>query len=490
MDTLLDRSRLDYKIGNYATGPANALKDPMLHPKVQTIRRKMAAIMRPLDKFDMAKKIPTDNYHISRKIDGEFTVLVFDGESAITVNPGGTVRTGLAFMDEAADLLKKAGIKQAMIAGELYVEPDADKTRSRVRDVMVIARKPKNESDLKRLKFAVFEIIERDRQTYSNYADSWKAIAELFGNGKTIHPVETVIGEKSTLIAQCFENWVEKEEAEGVVVRGESCGMFKIKPRHNLDVVILGFTEGTGDRTGMIHDVLVGIMRQDETFQLLTHVGGGFSEEMRRNLFSDLEDIVVESEYSEVNSDHVAYRMVEPKYIIEISCLDLIVETTRQATVDKIVLNWNPGQKRYEVLRRMPLANVISPQFVKFREDKSVNPQDLRIEQITGLVEVPLADISAKEYKLPESTLLKRRVATKTLKGAEMVRKLVMWKTNKESLSVDEYPAYVLHFTDYSPNRKNPLSRDIRVSNSVEQIEALWLEMEKQNFVRGWKVID
>jgi hypothetical protein len=211
---------------------------------------------------------------------------------------------------------------------------------------------------------------------------------------------------------------------------------------------------------------------------------------MRRNLLSDLEDIIAESEYSEVNTDHVAYRMVEPKYIIEISCLDLIIETTRQATVDKIVLNWNPAQKRYEVLRRMPLANVISPQFVKFREDKSINPQDLRIEQITGLVEVPLADISAKEYKLPESTLLKRRVATKTLKGAEMVRKLVMWKTNKESLSVDEYPAYVLHFTDYSPNRKNPLSRDIRVSNSAEQIEALWSEMEQKNFVRGWKVLD
>jgi len=84
-----------------------------------------------------------------------------------------------------------------------------------------------------------------------------------------------------------------------------------------------------------------------------------------------------------------------------------------------------------------------------------------------------VGDVSAKEYKLPESTLLKRQVATKTLKGAEMVRKLVMWKTNKESLQEDEYPAYVLHFTDYSPNRKNPLSRDIRVSNSAEQIEAL-----------------
>ena len=488
MDTFVDRSRLDYKIGNYATAPANALKDPMLHPKVQMFRRRMANNMRPLDKSDISKRIPTDEYHISRKIDGEFTVLLFDGESAITVNPGGTVRTGLDFMAEAASLLKKAGIKQAAIAGELYVQPDNDKTRSRVRDVIAIARKPYTESDVKRLKFAAFDIMEWDQKPYPMYADTWNAIVEIFGNGETIHPVETAIGEKTAQIKDYFEQWVEVEGAEGVVVRGKSSGIFKIKPRHNIDAIVLGFSEGTDDRTGMLRDLLVGIMRRDETFQLLTHVGGGFTEKMRRELLSTLKEIVVESEYSEINSDRVAYLMVEPKYVIEISCLDLIAETTKQKTVDKMVLDWNAAKQCYEVIRRMPLANVISPQFVKIREDKSVNPVDLRIEQITGLVEVPLGDVSAKEYKLPESTLLKRRVATKTLKGAEMVRKLVMWKTNKESS--DEYPAYVLHFTDFSPNRKNPLSRDIRVSNSEEQIEALWLEMEKKNFVRGWKAID
>ena len=219
MDTLIDKSRLDYKIGNYATGSANALKDPMLHPKVQMFRRKMAGNMRPLDKSDIAKKIPTDNYHISRKIDGEFTVLLFDGESAITVNPGGTVRTGLDFMAEAASLLKQAGIKQAAIAGELYLQPDEEKTRSRVRDVIAIARKPKHESDLKRLKFAAFDIMECDQKTYPTYADAWNAIAEIFGEGKHIHPVETVMGENPAQIEEYFEQWVENEGAEGVVVR-------------------------------------------------------------------------------------------------------------------------------------------------------------------------------------------------------------------------------------------------------------------------------
>ena len=33
-----------------------------------------------------------------------------------------------------------------------------------------------------------------------------------------------------------------------------------------------------------------------------------------------------------------------------------------------------------------------------------------------------------------------------------MVRKFVLWKTNKEQS--EDYPAFVVHFTDFSPNRK------------------------------------
>jgi hypothetical protein len=66
-----------------------------------------------------------------------------------------------------------------------------------------------------------------------------------------------------------------------------------------------------------------------------------------------------------------------------------------------------------------------------------------------------------------------------------MVRKLVMWKTNKEQESED-YSAFVIHYTDFSPNRKEPLQRDIRVSNSQEQIEAMWVALKEANIKKGW----
>jgi hypothetical protein len=44
----------------------------------------------------------------------------------------------------------------------------------------------------------------------------------------------------------------------------------------------------------------------------------------------------------------------------------------------------------------------------------------------------------------------------------------------------------VLHLTDYSPNRKNQLERELRVSNSREQIDAFWAEFAKDYFGKGW----
>ena len=75
-----------------------------------------------------------------------------------------------------------------------------------------------------------------------------------------------------------------------------------------------------------------------------------------------------------------------------------------------------------------------------------------------------------------------------------MVRKLVMWQTNKAEESQQsearDFPAYVIAFTDYSPNRKTPLERDIRVSNSREQIDSLWCELVKEYVVKGWTRVD
>lgn len=484
---IFDRSRVEFQLAGYGVAPVTAIGDPSIHPRVQEYRRQVGSRMVPLDKEGIRGKVPQASYHVSRKIDGEFTALVYRDGEVFTVNPGGTVRVGMPWMEEAAQRLSKAGVKDAVIAGELYVER-TDEGRARVHDVTTVTRSPESVDDLNRLRFAVFDLMSLDgEQPGDCLADTWRTIEKLFGGGSGIHPVEATEASSVEDIEKQFEKWVEEEGAEGIVLRSDTAGRFKVKPRHTLDVVVVGFTESTDDRQGLLHDLLVAVMRDEGTLQILTRVGGGFTDDQRRQMLGELKDMVVESEYAEINADHVAYQMVRPEWVIEISCIDLVSQTTIGGPVSRMVLDWNVDKSdSYHVVRRMPLASVISPQFIRRREDKSVCVEDVRIRQATDLVEVPFADRDARDVSLPKSEVLRREVYTKQLKGETMVRKFVMWKTNKE-LQSDEYPAYVVHYTDFSPNRKAPLARDIRVSSSREQIEKLWDDLKTANIKKGWE---
>ena len=69
----------------------------------------------------------------------------------------------------------------------------------------------------------------------------------------------------------------------------------------------------------------------------------------------------------------------------------------------------------------------------------------------------------------------------------KLVRKFLLWKTNKEN-ETDNYPAFVAYHADFSPSRKVPLTREVRVSNSETQILALWHELKEENIKKGWEL--
>ena len=483
-NTILDLARFDIKLGDYAVGPATAVADASALVAAQDYRRSAAARMMPIGQADIPSKIPSGDYHVSRKVDGEFTVLNFVEGSAFSINPGGTVRIGLPWLQEAAEALSAAGIKKARIAGELHVH--RDQRRARVHDVSTVARNPKTAAELQQLRFAAFDVIDIDGQPAAeNYAATYQTLESLFGKCQSIAPVETRVVQSIGEIQQLYVEWVENENAEGLVVRSDSSGTFKIKPRHTLDAIVIGFTESTEDRQGMLHDLLLALMRHDGTLHVLTRVGGGFSDDLRRSMLSDLQEMVVSSEYVEVNSDYVAYKMVKPEWVVEISCLDLISETTRGRPVNRMVIDFESATQGYRVVRRLPLVTAISPQFVRRREDKQARVEDVRLSQVTDIVEVAMTDADAKSFSLPVTEVLRRQVYTKLLKGAMLVRKFVLLKTNKEQ-SGDEFPAYVVHYTDFSPNRKEALTREVMVSNSRTQIDELYEALKTENIKKGW----
>lgn len=482
---LINKEACKERVAGYFTGKSDALADISILQRVRMRRRQLGQMTMALDRELAKKRIPSGDYHISRKIDGEFTCLVYSEGEVFTINPGGTIRMGAPFHEEAKATLDETDVNFAIFGGELYVRRE-DGKRPRVHDVVRVARAPESEEDVASLCFGIFNIYEwNDEQRSGIYAERFDRITEIFGDNDLIHPVETVIGDGSKSVLKQLKKWVDGEGAEGVVARSDTAGVFKVKPRHTIDLVAVGFTEGLDDRSGMLHDVMLASVRSDDTYHVIGRVGGGFSDDERIQMLKLLEEHVVESEYAEVNSDRVAYRMIEPGIVFEISCLDIIARTSRGNTIDKMVLDWNDDERLWEGVRRLPLCSIISPQFLRIRDDKKANKEDVRFSQLTDIVEIPSANVVSEELKLPESELLKRSVATKELRGATMVRKLMLWKTNKEEKSSD-YPAFVLHLTDYSPNRKDPLKHEIRVSSSVDQMDQYWGEWEKKYFVSGW----
>ena len=94
---LVDKEACKERVAGYFTGKSDALADITILQRVRMRRRQLGQMTMALDRELAKKRIPSGDYHISRKIDGEFTCLVYSEGEVFTINPGGTIRTCLLY---------------------------------------------------------------------------------------------------------------------------------------------------------------------------------------------------------------------------------------------------------------------------------------------------------------------------------------------------------------------------------------------------------
>ena len=112
----------------------------------------------------------------------------------------------------------------------------------------------------------------------------------------------------------------------------------------------------------------------------------------------------------------------------------------------------------------------------------------MRFSQVEECCWVTLEKAGSAFEALPASKLLDRQAYTKETKGQIAVRKLLLWQTNKEKIST-EYPAFVVHWTDYSPGRKEPLRHTVRPAATKKDAEHLAKGLIEANIKKGWEQI-
>src|SRR5437868_7715576 len=85
LNLTFNKARFETKMGDYAVGSVTDLAETACHQRTQEYRRLAGSRMVAIGKDDIRRKLPEAEYHVSRKVDGEITVLAFDGKQAMTV---------------------------------------------------------------------------------------------------------------------------------------------------------------------------------------------------------------------------------------------------------------------------------------------------------------------------------------------------------------------------------------------------------------------
>jgi len=166
----------------------------------------------------------------------------FDGENIVALHPSGTVRSGLPCIDEAAKLLKKAKVKSCVFAAEYYLADGVRESRA-LEQVLRVLRSPSTKKELERINLAVFDIAEVDGKPLASASKVFATLETWFGGNKSVRPVEHKEVSKTESILELYLDWVISEGAEGLVVRHDQTGYYKVKVRHNLDAAIGGYKE-------------------------------------------------------------------------------------------------------------------------------------------------------------------------------------------------------------------------------------------------------
>jgi hypothetical protein len=167
---------------------------------------------------------------------------------------------------------------------------------------------------------------------------------------------------------------------------------------------------------------------------------------------------------------------------MELSCLDVISETTKGA-IHKSVLNYSK-KEGYTFKEQAATISCISPVFERFRDDKKATSADAGEKQFSYLIEENAKEESAD---LKPSTIKLREVYTKSGKGGTAVRKFLGIQTHKEKTG--KYSPFIVLYTDFSAGRKTPLEQDIFLCATSKDMEIKMAKLIEENIKKGWEKI-
>jgi len=473
-------------LGKGQTVENDGIAAPEVLSKLKGYRKTVVAGYRPLLLDEISSNLTSGEMYISPKIDGELWFMIIEDDEVVLSNTRGKLIAGDIPLISEVSKISKRFKGRVILVGELFVA--SKKSRPRVSD-LASALGGGAKAEVEKLGFAAFDIISGGDVESSiplvDYKDRLALIQRLLADGKRAKCVKTETINSPGEVINYFDNWVDAGKAEGLVIRAGEGRIYKVKPSLSIDAVIIGYTEKSGD-SSQVRSIILALMRADDTFQLLGSCGSLGDEKARKEMMQKIQKSQVKSNWRHTSGDGAIYHFVKPEVIVEIKVVDVQGEDSSGDSIRKMVLSIKDNE--WVALQKLPCASVHHPVFIRYRSDKQVNALDLRIEQISDRCLISNKEINAEVVTLPPSEIVRREVYSKTIKEITSVRKLVILKTNKEEVDSD-FPAYVVHWTDFSPDRKDPLKREVRLASVKETATTIAEEMLEKNIKKGWEKV-
>ena len=441
-------------------------------------RRLVASRYRAIKPTELAD-LPAGELWISPKIDGELAGIEFhEGDVSLATKGGREIPDCLLLRALRAAAGRVNG--PLRIVGELHCRADGG-SRPRVGDVS--AALAGNASLLDRLSFAGFDLLACEGHALpADHEQRLDAIREALAGLQAASAVQARRTADRGEIRGAWQDWVADGKSEGMVARTADGRIFKIKPDISIDAVIIAFTTRC-DAPNQVRSVLLGLVRDDGSYQLIGGLGGVGSSAQREALFGQLSGMEVPSSLRQPSSDGGIFRFVRPGLVAEVNCSDVQAEDSTGQPLQRWVLRFDG--EGWNGLAMDPGVSLLHPQMVRIRNDKQATPSDAGFSQIAQRCTLPAADRRDLGER-GDVVVVVRRIWTKCAKGKTAVRKLLAWSTGRER---DGWPAWVVHFTDYSPDRKTPLERTFRAARTRGEADAIAARLLEENVKKGWEEV-
>lgn len=450
------------------------LKDASLTDLLAGYRRRIAGNYRPLPPDEIVK-LPSGKMWVSDKIDGELWFLLSQGGETFLTNPQGSVIAGdLPVISQAGKIPDGT-----IIAGELHAKVEG--RRARVGDLaaaMAGGASAKTES----IAFSAFDLVQEAESTeLGGYAVRLAKLQGLIKASDNLSVISTETPATAGEVKSLFESRVLSGDAEGLVIRLETGLIYKLKPEVKLRMGITAYTV-KADQAEMVRSILLSLIKEDGSHQILGGCGNIGTDEDRKSLLSKLQALKAESSARYASDGGGLYSFVKPELVAAVTVTDLQSLLSDGSPATGMQLKF--GKDGWSSLGMHPGPKLIHPVMT------GLVPEAKADQGTVGYAQV--ADYLAPEKKgqasckLPESTVIRREVWTKEAKGQTAVRKLLVWKTNKEAIH-SAFPAYVVHWTDYSAGRAIPLDRDVRTAPDEGEAIKIAEDLIAENIKKGWE---